>query len=78
MPKGFLAGLASGLMESISHKEELTKKDRKAWIKNYQETHNCSKKEAKNAFEAEFEKLDKMSQKTNVDAKYISKNWRLN
>ncbi len=40
----------------------MSSKDRKAWIKDYQATHNCSKKEAKQAFKEQFE-YDVMSHK---------------
>ncbi len=43
--------------------ETLTPNERKAWIKEYQNTHNCTKKEAMAAFDREFGKIDKMSHK---------------
>lgn len=48
--------------------ETLTPNERKAWIKDYQAAHNCTKKEAKAAFDKEFGKLEMMSRKD-------AKNW---
>ena len=43
--------------------ERMTPNERKAWIKDYQAAHNCSKKEAKEAFNNEFQKIDRLSHK---------------
>ena len=43
--------------------ETMTPNERKAGIKEYQENNNCSKKEAKAAFDREFGEIDKMSRK---------------
>ena len=51
--------------------ERLTKKDKKEWIKQYQAEHNCTKKEAKEAFDKEF-KYDVMPHK---EAKEWIKNY---
>lgn len=52
--------------------ETMTPNERKAWIKDYQAAHNCSKKEAKEAFDKEFGKIDRMPHK---DAKAWVKNY---
>ncbi len=66
---------AYGTEETADDDVRLSSKDKKEWIKNYRAEHNCSKKEAKEAFKQEYE-YDVMSRK---DAKawikdYMSKN----
>jgi len=43
--------------------ERMSRNERKAWIKDYQTAHNCSKKEAKAAFDREFQKIDRLRYK---------------
>ena len=46
---------ASSISEDIqTSTEKLSRKEAKKWIKNYQKEHNCSKSEAKKAFERTF------------------------
>lgn len=57
-----VASTETSEVAEFSSGELMTSKDKKAWIKNYRETHNCSKREAYDAFYAKFEKAN-MSRK---------------
>ena len=76
MQQGAIAGATGAIISSLTNqkneeKTHFTKNEKKEWIKQYRAENNCSKKEAKRAFEAKYE----LNVMTHKEAKEWIKNY---